>query len=302
MIVHAPAKINLSLKILGKRADGYHELETVIATLALSDSLTIDKLERPGELQFSCSEPGVPADDTNLVVQAVHAYRQASGTQDGLSIHLQKNIPHGAGLGGGSSDAAATLQALNRLNDEALEPSHLRELAATLGSDVPFFLAAGPARCTGRGEVVTPLERPLPDWPLLLIKPPFGISTPWAYKAYAGEHNTPPEEEPESFDPQHTDVCSYGGPGSPSSLAQSIDGWELQNDLEPPVFTKYLPLAEIKTWLLEQPKCRAAMMSGSGSTLFAILKNPADAEPLQQRIHQRYGDTFWVMPTTLASA
>ncbi len=277
MNVQAPAKLNLTLKILNRRPDGYHELETIIAALALSDRITISQSGAPGHLEFQCNEPDLPIDESNLVVKAVTAFRKATAIPTGLKITLVKNIPHGAGLGGGSSDAAATLLALNKMHDSPLSKLQLSEIAASLGSDVPFFLTGGLALCHGRGEKVTPMTEPIPDWSLLLIKPPFGISTPWAYQSYAKTHNDTAHATP----------------------VQKLDDWNLFNDLEAPVFSKYLPLAELKGWLRQQPEVRAAMMSGSGSTIFAILGNGCASEDFRQRVVQRYGDTFWVMPTTL---
>ena len=154
MQVFAPAKVNLSLRVLGRRADGFHDIETFIAPISLSDEL---ELEKSGNaIEFSCDDPTVPAGEENLVVRAATAFFKATGVSGGVSIRLHKKIPHGAGLGGGSSDAAATLAALNQLFDTKLPREALAKLAETLGSDVPFFLFESAAVCRGRGVGSSP--------------------------------------------------------------------------------------------------------------------------------------------------
>ena len=246
--VYAPAKINLSLKILGKREDGFHELETVMIPLhGLYDTLTF---EESGKFSFGCNIDGLPTDDTNLVVRAVKLFEERSKSKISHRIYLEKSIPHGAGLGGGSSDAATTLLTLNRLYGSPLTLNELHELTAEIGSDVPFFLYDSPCICKGRGDVIEPISTP-PPFALCLLKPDFGVSTPDAYKRW---------------------MTSRKLKGIPYEAQDGPLG-EMQNDLERPVFEKFLFLAECKRWLLDQPEVTVAQMSGSGSTMIAITKN-----------------------------
>ena len=176
----SPAKINLSFRILGKRPDGYHEIDTVMAKLpGLADEITITPA---AEFSFTCSDASLPTDGKNLVVKAVDALSEKSGQAQSFHIHLEKRIPHGAGLGGGSSNAATTLLALNGQLASPLPAADLQALAAALGSDVPFFLYSGAARCTGRGEIITAAPAP-PGHPIILFKPGFSVSTPDAHVA-----------------------------------------------------------------------------------------------------------------------
>jgi len=178
----SPCKVNLLLNILGKRADGYHELETVMHPVNLCDQLRFEKTS--SDMVITCSDASLPVDGTNLVHRAATAFLKAAGVPDGVRLHLEKRIPMAAGLGGGSGNAATTLLGLNELFGQPLKMAALAQLAAQLGSDVPFFLQSGPALATGRGEHITPLEpfRALRGLSFLLIHPGFGISTPWAYR------------------------------------------------------------------------------------------------------------------------
>lgn len=264
MVFQAPAKINLSLRILGKRADGFHEIETVMAPLSLSDTLDIELGEGSG-VEFTCSDTSLPLDGTNLVCRAVDAFARHTGRQFHARIHLEKKIPHGAGLGGGSSDAASTLKALNTILGSGLSVDDLESLAGTLGSDIPFFIRSCPAICRGRGELVEPLAS-FPEANVLLVKPPFPIPTPWAYGAYQKSNKSA-----ETFRQFHGSI-------------------ELMNDLEAPVFSKYLVLPVLKRWLLDQAGVMSAMISGSGSTIFAIVNK--DAVDLEARLLSEFGSTF----------
>ena len=181
----SPCKVNLLLNILGRRGDGFHELETVMQPVNLCDELAF---ERGGNgIRLTCGEKGLPTDSRNLVFRAAEKFFAAAKISDGVKIHLRKKIPLAAGLGGGSGNAAATLLALNELFDAPIASGKLQEIAATLGSDVPFFLQGKPALALGRGEKIQPLgELPaLDDKAILLIHPGFGISTPWAYQNLA---------------------------------------------------------------------------------------------------------------------
>src|SRR5437762_3477995 len=158
MQVLAPAKINLSLKILGRRNDGFHELDTLIAPISLYDEIRIDK-GRPGKrIEFRCDDPSIPQGDDNLAVHAAKAFFDTTKIEPAVSIELKKKIPHGAGLGGGSSDAASVLLALNEMFKTKLSREALAEIAEPLGSDVPFFLFQSAAVCKGHGEIVMPVK------------------------------------------------------------------------------------------------------------------------------------------------
>jgi len=273
LTLSAPAKLNLSLRLLGKREDGFHDIDTLMVKLpGLADTLTFTEAE---SFAFECHAPGVPTDDTNLVVKAARAFESALGQPLEVRIALEKHIPHGAGLAGGSSDAATTLLGLNEWHGSPLDLEKLAEIAATLGSDIPFFLHPGAARCTGRGEIIQEVDSP-PPFPVILLKPSFGVSTPEAYKHWKDSAELP--------------KIRYS--------AQQIEGITLVNDLERPVFQKHRFLAELKQWLLSRREVRAALMSGSGSTLFAILHSAADADVVIQAALDRMDPTLWSWKST----
>ncbi len=270
MQLFAPAKINLSFKILRRREDGFHEIETLMAPISLGDELTIEPDESGTGLSFSSDDPTLPAGEENLVVRAARRFFAEIKEEPRVRIALQKKIPHGAGLGGGSSDAASTLLGLNELYDGPLAFSGLTSLAAEIGSDVPFFLVRDAARCRGRGEIVEPVGS-LPDLSLLLLKPNFGVPTPWAYQ-------------------QWRDSCELPGV---DYAAQKVGDLIFENDLERPVFEKHLFLARMKGWLREQPEVAAALLSGSGSTMFAVLHEATAADTLAGRARAELDPELW---------
>ena len=269
----APAKINLSLRVLRRREDGFHEIETLMVPIGIRDTLDIER-QNGGGIDFTCSDRTLPTDGTNLVMRAAEAFAASAGIEPHVRIFLQKETPHGAGLGGGSSDAAATLLALDEIFETQLPLSELTRIAAEIGSDVPFFLARSAAWCRGRGEIVEPCALPHP-LPLLLIKPPFGVPTPWAYQRWRD---------------------SLEIPGVPYSQ-QTFGGITLVNDLERPVFEKHIQLAEMKRWLLEQPETAAALMSGSGSTMFAVLREKSLGPALSEKARAQFGPHTWLALT-----
>src|SRR5436309_3582944 len=170
MQVLAPAKVNLSLRILGRRSDGFHEIETLIAPVSLCDEIEIERRSGKKRIEFQCDDPSMPKGDDNLVVHAAKLFLEKTKISDGVSIELKKKIPHDAGLGGGSSDAASTLLALNELFDTKLPREALAKMAEGIGSDVPFFMFQSAAVCKGRGELVRALKLPKP-LSMLLLKP-----------------------------------------------------------------------------------------------------------------------------------
>jgi 4-diphosphocytidyl-2-C-methyl-D-erythritol kinase len=276
--ISAAAKVNLWLEIKGKRPDGFHELETLMVPVSVYDRIRITAQDG---FRFRCEAPGVPTDESNLAVRAVRVFCEALGVAPHVCVELWKGIPHGAGLGGGSSDAAAVLVGLNRLFKTGCSLETLSELGGRLGSDVPFFVWDSAAICRGRGERVEPVEF-RGGLPLLLVKPPFGVPTPWAYGRWAQSRELP------------------GG----NYRVQQFAWGRLVNDLERPVFEKYLFLATLKNWLLEQPGVAGALMSGSGSTMFAVLEAPGDTESvarLREGLHGEFGTNLWVEACTTLS-
>jgi 4-diphosphocytidyl-2-C-methyl-D-erythritol kinase len=270
MQVVAPAKINLRLNVLGRRNDSFHEIETLIAPISLADEIGIKKQAR--WIDVTCDDPSLPCGDENLVVRAAKAFFETTSTHGGVKIKLQKKIPQGAGLGGGSSDAAATLVALNRLFETDLSRDQLAKLGSTIGSDVPFFIFESAAVCKGRGELVSPVKLP-GRLSLLLLKPGFGVSSAWAYSRWQDSKEIP------------------GIIYQPQEFA----GQSFVNDLERPVFEKFVFLAELKMWLLKQPEIGAALMSGSGSTMFAVLHENAEADVLAKRAKAELDPELWTL-------
>ncbi len=270
MKLRAPAKVNLSLRILGKRPDGFHEIETLMTPISLADDLEIT-IAPGNDIVVTSDDPSLPTGLDNLAARAADVFFHHTKLHRQTRIHLTKRIPHGAGLGGGSSDAAAVLRGLDGLCETDLPTKTLEQLAATIGSDVPFFVRGQAAWARGRGEQIEPAP-PVPDLSLLLVKPSFGVDTPWAYQSWANSQPLP------------------GGPTDP----QSVENIELVNDLERPVFQKFILLPVIKRWLLEQPGTQAALMSGSGSTLFAICDSTERAEASAEQAREHFGPNSWV--------
>jgi 4-diphosphocytidyl-2-C-methyl-D-erythritol kinase len=189
MTLSAPAKINLRLQILGRREDGFHEVATRMCLISLADEVRLEP-RRDGKVRLTCSDPTVPRDESNLALRALRSFEAATGIRRGWSLHLQKLIPHGAGLGGGSSDAAAVLRGLNASSGHPLRMDALDGLASELGSDVPFFLRDSTCDASGRGEALQPVEFPW-QLPLVLVKPSFGVSTSWAYQRWKESQELP---------------------------------------------------------------------------------------------------------------
>lgn len=278
----SPCKVNLLLNILGKRPDGFHELETLMQPVRLEDRL---ELTCAGTgVQLTCSDATLPTDSRNLVHRAAIRFLELAGIRDGVQIHLEKRIPQAAGLGGGSGNAATTLLGLNELFGNPLGSADLNALAAGLGSDVPFFLQQGPGLGTGRGECIQALPPfgCLTGKAFLLIHPGFGIATPWAYQQLA--------RFPEALN---------GTPGRARRLADKLSEGTLQaaaadfyNSLEMPALEKY-PLLSLFQDFLRENGALATLMSGSGSTTFAIADSTAQAETLLDRFRSRFGPSSW---------
>lgn len=260
MILRAYAKINLGLRIIERRVDGYHSIETIFHRINCADVLTLSSA--PDRIELTCSDPSLPADSSNLCWRAVEALRQECHTTLGAVVHLDKHIPSGAGLGGGSSDAAAILRHLPRLWNMHVPHPRLCELGASIGSDVPYFLQDASAYAEGRGELLTPFALSLPYW-ILLVYPGIHLSTPWAYKKFSA-------------------LLSAGRVVVRGSLFSTNDGTMmplasvLYNDFEDVVFPVYPAVAEIKSALTSSGAC-FALMSGSGSSVFGLFEREEHA-------------------------
>ncbi len=253
--------MNLDLRVLGTRPDGYHELRTVFQSIELHDTLTC--VERHGPFTLKCRMPGVPTDESNLVWRAAAALWQVlgrAGEPHDTIITIDKKVPMQAGLGGGSADAAAALLALARLWGGA-PVTLLREIAATIGADVPFFLSGGTALGLGRGEEIYPLVD-LPQHWIVIVRPPFGVSTAEAY----GWH-----DEDRAAGLKETRELQVLPVPWPSRAAQMI------NDLEPPVARRHPEIAALKT-ALREAGAAASVMSGSGSAVFGLFRSRVAAE------------------------
>lgn len=273
----SPCKVNLLLNILGKRADGFHELETVMHPVRLFDELRFSKADRG--VQLSCSDSTLPTDSGNLVYRAAERFLAEASIQEGVRIDLEKRVPLAAGLGGGSGNAATTLLGLNELFGMPLEPARLQSLAASLGSDVPFFLQEQPALAIGRGEQVTSLPKfgALRGAAFLLIHPGFGISTAWAYKELA-----------------RFPGALNGRRGRAEELVQRLRAGGLSdvtglfyNSLEAPALEKH-PLLALYQEFLREAGAPVVLMSGSGSTTFAIVGDEATARDLEERFLAKF--------------
>jgi 4-diphosphocytidyl-2-C-methyl-D-erythritol kinase len=247
--------------------------------------------ERTGNsIQLTCSEPGLPTDSGNLVYRAAEAFLNTAKINEGLRLHLEKRIPMAAGLGGGSGNAATTLLGLNEIFGAPLSTPQLETIAASLGSDIPFFLQDKPALAIGRGEKIQPLESfpAMRGTALLLIHPGFGIATAWAYQRLA--------KFPEALN---------GRPGRAQrliSLLQTADlktaAAEFYNSLEAPALEKY-PLLALFQEFLRENGAAGTLMSGSGSTTFAVVQNEAAAQELGEKFKAKFGSTNWIAIVTL---
>ena len=268
--VRAFAKINLTLRVLGVLADGYHQLRTIYQSIALHDTLTFRW--RSGPFRLECDEPACPAGEANLVWQAADRLRAAAGRRGAprdFAIRLEKRIPMQAGLGGGSSDAAMVLAVLARR--WRVDQVRVREIAASLGADVPYFLEGGAVLGLERGDLLYPLVDPAPFW-VALVVPPFGVSTTEAYRWWDGRSEGAP-----SAAARHRDA-KRRVPGV--RLQRREKGWslrEIDNDLQPIVAAHHPEIARMVEALTRSGAAHAAM-SGSGSAVFGLFEDRRDAE------------------------
>ena len=277
LFVRSYAKINLTLDVLGRRADGYHELATVMQTIDLYDTLCLTVTDE-ASVRVVSTRPELDGDD-NLAVRAAQALRQRLELPQGVDIELDKRIPVAAGLGGGSSNAATVLLALQQWWQLPLTPADLHAIAATLGSDVPFFLTGGLALCEGRGERVTSLA---PHWPramrwLLLLKPTIGVSTAAVFRSLPAS--------------DYTDGTHSQAVGAALQADREPQPEDLHNGLERGVLERYPEVAQAQEDFL-QAGASFVRLSGSGPTLFAPFSALADATRVRQRLHALGYETY----------
>lgn len=284
----APAKLNLSLAVTGRRADGFHELLSLVASLEVADTL---EFTPGGAWRLTCDDPRLPTDGTNLVLKAVEAYRRRRPDLASGHFHLRKQVPSGAGLGGGSSDAAAVLRLLDRTVGEPLGWAALETIAAEVGSDCPYFVRGQPAVMRGRGELLELIpdaaRRALAGRRVLVAKPPFGVPTPEAYGLLAQTRAYMAAESAEAA------LAAW--------LAQPVrDPSSLGNTLADPVFSKYLALpAAVEA--LSRSQGVVFRMTGSGSACFAFYTDGAEVEPIREALVRFWGPGTWFCDTRISA-
>ena len=282
--VFAPAKVNVILRILDRRPDGFHNLWSVMQAVALDDEVQIRLRADRQDIQLRCDATDLAADQSNLVYRAAAAVLARAQQSVGLDIELRKRIPMGAGLGGGSSDAAATIIGLNCLLQLKWSPAQMAEVGQSLGSDVPFFLFSPTACVTGRGETVRPVVIEGARW-VVLVNPGFGVDTKWAYQELAATRTS---VRPLSQAQQELD-------------RQSRMGWvqliaAAENDFEAPVFAAHGKLREIKQ-SLQDHGAEIALLSGSGATVFGVFTDEARARHAQAQFVTEKSMKVFVIPT-----
>ena len=310
-VVFAPAKINLFLAVTGRRADGFHDLVSVVAPLAWGDTLWVEsgeqtadggrqmvdgrgrKTEGGDDITLECDDAGVPRDDTNLIVKAARLFREATGGSGPVHFRLEKRIPLGAGLGGGSSDATAALRGLDLLAGHPLAPAALAALAARIGSDCALFLPGAPVVMRGRGERVETLPAAgaarLRGRRVLVFKPDFGIGTPWAYQRLAAE-------APAAYVPAaEAEARLAAWLADPAAPAEQLLG----NNLERPAFAKFLALPALLAELRHR-FALALQLSGSGSACFAFLPDHAPVPEIAATIRAAWGEKAFVLATVFS--
>ena len=310
--VHSYAKVNLTLDVLGKRPNGFHAIESVMQTISLHDTLTLRIGGEPG-IRVTCDMPGIPKGEANLAHRAAFTLFESLGVAPGVDIRIEKRIPPKAGLGGGSSNAAAVLRGLSRLlkreGEAPAEPHEWKEtaresagadrpptgelmgLAARIGSDVPFLLVGGTAFVCGRGEEVWPLPDIGARW-LVIVKPPFGVSTAWAYHRLDEMRQAVGERESHS---QRMLRCIEAASPHPDPKREGDDLQSLPdllwNDLELAVIEQHPEIGEIKAALLEVG-ARGALMCGSGSAVFGLFDSEDEARRAAERLGRSLGEIF----------
>ncbi|GLC41422.1 hypothetical protein PLESTB_001013100 [Pleodorina starrii] len=271
----SPSKINLFLRVVRRREDGYHDLASLFHVIDLGDEMEFSTSPYATADSLVCSDPTIPSDDSNLVIKALNLYRRKTLQTMYFNVKLNKRVPHGAGLGGGSGNAATTLFAANKLMGSPASNEELLEWAGEIGSDISVFFSQGAAYCTGRGEVVEDVEPPVPlDTPMLLVKPPVGLATPKIFK---------------SLDLARRSTADPRVLLSDIAAAKGVDQVAAVNDLEQPAFDNLPELAALKQRLLDSGMFRSVFMTGSGSTIVCF---GSDSVPQFLRQEQQYKDLF----------
>jgi 4-diphosphocytidyl-2-C-methyl-D-erythritol kinase len=270
--VKAYAKINLGLMILEKRTDGYHNIETIFHPVDIFDTITLS-LSDNKSVAVTCSHPDVPSDESNLCHKAAVLFGESAGIQEGIQIHIKKNIPVGAGLGGGSSDAAAVIRSLSELYGFPLTDKELYSLAVSVGSDVPFFLKPGTAFATGRGEILNYFDLKLPYW-IVVAFPNILVNTGWAYKSFRKS------ESAKDIDLKNLVTENL--------LKPRVWVNSLRNDFEPHVFSEYPAILHVKERLLKGG-ADFALLSGSGSSVFGLYQDERFAREIATELRDSCG-------------
>jgi len=273
----------LILRILDRRPDGYHNLWSIMHTVALEDAVTMRASSQRG-IRLACNVEGLSVDHTNLVWRAASAVLDRAQLSVGVDVELYKRVPMGAGLGGGSSDAAATILGLNQSLQLGWSREKMAEVGQALGSDVAFFLFAPSAIVSGRGESVRPVTIEGGRW-IVLVKPTFGIETKWAYQELAATRAAVRQLSADHGELDRRDRLTWG------QVAASVE-----NDFEIPVFTKHPQLGEIKRFLLKRG-AQFALLSGSGATVFGLFEEESTARRAGAELAQDAELNLFVVPT-----
>ena len=295
----APAKINLYLEIIGDRPDGFHELVMVLQSVELADIIDIQPSDTQ-EIYIQCDHPEVPADETNLAYRAAalmcQTFPEIHANYGGVAIRIQKNIPVAAGLAGGSGNAAAVLVGIDLIWNLGLTQPELQNIAAQLGSDIPFCISGGTAIATGRGERLATLNNLTDIWVVLAKYDNISVSTPWAYQTYRQNYG-------DSYVSDTAGVKSRTSKVHSSPLLKAISrhdnestGKSLYNDLEKVVLPQYPQVADLKSAFAAQDVL-GTMMSGSGPTVFALCESKDKAIAVRQQVEVQLNDPhlkFWV--------
>ncbi len=276
--IECRAKINLSLDVIGRRENGYHDVELIFCEIPLCDILTV-RLRNDGEIILSCDDESLPTDENNIAYRAARKFFEETGIGCGAEIRLQKRIPHGAGLGGGSSDAAGVLKALNSLTDSGLSDEELMSIGAKLGADVPFFIIGGCALAEGIGEILTPLPE-CTDFTYVLAKPDESVSTKWVYENLDIE-NRPPQ--------LCVQAVAEGLRRGDTEMIYNNSG----NILESVTAERFQVINDIKDCLLT---CGAkiSLMSGSGTTVFGVFEDGETAEAAAEEVKKFANEVYVV--------
>lgn len=286
LTLSANAKINLTLDILGTREDGYHEVAMIMQEISLHDTLSMGKINQGISLTIAIEgqKGTLPADERNLCWKAAALVQKEYNLQEGVEIHLTKRIPMAAGLAGGSADAAAVLKGMNHLFRLGMTEARLCELGARLGSDIPFCIMGGTMLATGRGEVLTRLPS-FPRLSVVLAKPPVGVSTAWAYKTYDAGYDGPHPDNEAMLEAIH---------GGDAHKAASL----LCNVLEGVTETEHPVIADYKRLMMEHG-AMASMMSGSGPTVFGLVREKQQAWHLADTLKKYDGEAGVFVAETL---